>query len=306
MVNTRWKIAVLAILMSILTWYLVTGRDLVETWVEFPLEIVNPPQGMIIRSGMISKVSARIRGPKGLIRNLDTKKTAYSLDTSGLTVGINPIAISADKLSLGSALEVVEVNPSVIKLDVDMYVKKQVEVIPRWKGELDRDYTLESKVADPAEITLRGPASILKKVTQVRTQTITLDSDTPQNWKGDVPLELPDEVEATPGTVSVSLDFAVKKAKMWVKVPLYILGPEEVDFTASQNFVRLYVEGPKPFFRKSGFRNEITASIDINGTIPIGKNTVPYDVSVPSGCIVTKKNPEKITVTISRQNPNGH
>ncbi|WP_291327716.1 CdaR family protein [Desulfovibrio sp. UCD-KL4C] len=306
MVNTRWKIAILALLMSLLTWYLVTGRDLVETWVEFPLEIVNPPQGMIIRSGMISKVSARIRGPKGLIRNLDTKKTAYSLDTSGLTVGINPIAISADKLSLGSALEVVEVNPSVIKLDVDMYVKKQVKVVPKWKGALDRDYTLENKVADPAEVTLRGPASILKKVTQVRTQTITLDSDTPRDWKGDVPLKLPDEVEATPGTVSVSLDFAVKNAKMWVKVPLYILGPEEVEFTASQNFVRLYVEGPKPFFRKSGFRNEITASIDINGTIPIGKNIVPYDVSVPSGCIVTKKNPEKITVTISRQNPVGH
>ncbi len=306
MVNTRWKIAILALLMSLLTWYLVTGRDLVETWVEFPLEIVNPPQGMIIRSGMISKVSARVRGPKGLIRNLDTKKMAYSLDTSGLTVGINPIAISADKLSLGSALEVVEVNPSVIKLDVDMYVKKQVKVIPTWKGELDRDYTLESKVADPAEITLRGPASILKKITQVRTQTITLDSDTPQDWKGDVPLKLPDEVEATPGTVSVSLDFAVKNVKMWVKVPLYILGPEEVEFTANQNFVRLYVEGPKPFFRKSGFRNEITASIDINATIPSGKNTVPYDVSVPSGCIVTKKNPEKITVTISRHNPKSH
>ncbi|MBI9111314.1 YbbR-like domain-containing protein [Maridesulfovibrio ferrireducens] len=306
MVNERWKIAVLALMMSILTWYLVTGRDLVETWVEFPLEIVNPPQGMIIRSGMISKVSARVRGPKGLIRNLDTKKMAYSLDTGQLVLGANPIAIVADKLGLGSALEVIEMNPSTINLDVDMYVKKKVSVIPTWKGKLDRDYTLTEKSSNPSEVTLRGPASILKKVAQVRTQTIMLDTDSPQNWRGDIPLNLPEEVESNPGIVSVALDFKVRSAKMWVKVPLYILGPEEVEFTASQNFVRLYVQGPKPFFRKSGFRNEITASIDINGTIPNGKNIVPYDVSVPSGCIVSKKNPEEITVTISRQTPTDH
>ncbi len=301
MVDKHWKIALLAITMAILTWYLVTGRDLVETWVEFPLEIVNPPQGMIIRSGMITNVSARLRGPKGLIRNLDTKKMAYSLDTGHLIVGNNPIAVVPEKLGLGSALEVVEIKPSIISLVVDMYVKKTVRVIPTWKGALNKDYTIERKSCEPTEVVLRGPASILKKVAQVRTQDIMLDTDSPELWKGLIPLNLPEEVESNPGMVTVSLDFKVRKAKMWVKVPLYILGPEEIDFTASQNFVRLYVEGPKPFFRKNDFRNEITASIDINATIPNGENIVNYDVSVPSGCSVTKRNPEAITITISRQ-----
>ncbi|WP_027722616.1 CdaR family protein [Maridesulfovibrio zosterae] len=306
MTAQRWKIAALALMMSVLTWYLVTGRELVETWVEFPMEIINPPQGMIIRDGMITKVSARLRGPKGLIRSLDTKKLAYSLDTGNLVVGSNPVNIIPEQLGLGSALEVVEIKPSHINLVMDMYVKKQVEVVPAWTGDLHRDFTLKKKYSEPTEVTLRGPASILKKVGQVQTQPIVVDTNTPENWTGDVPLRLPDEVESNPGVVSVTLEFAVRKGKMWVKVPLYILGPEDVDFSASQNFVRLLIEGPKPFFRKSGFRNEITASIDLNATIPIGKNVVPYEVSLPKGCIVKKRKPEAITVTISRQTPEGH
>ncbi|WP_320170077.1 CdaR family protein [Maridesulfovibrio sp.] len=302
----RWKIAALAILMALLTWYLVTGRDLVETWVEFPLEIINPPQGMIIRDGMITKVSARLRGPKGLIRNLDTKKLAYSLDTGNLVVGNNPIEIVPERLGLGSALEVVEIKPSHINLVMDMYVNKKVAVIPVWKGDLHRDYALKEKRCDPAEVVLRGPASVLKKVAQVNTQPVLIDTNTPENWDGDVPLHLPQAVEATPGMVHVYLDFAVRRGKMWVKVPLYILGPEDVDFSASQNYVRLLVEAPKPFFRKSGFRNEITASIDLNATIPDGDNIIPYEVSLPKGCSITKQKPEAITVTVSRQALPGH
>lgn len=299
----RWKIASLALLMSLLTWYLVTGRDLVETWVEFPLEIINPPQGMIIREGMISKISARVRGPKGLIRNLDTKKLAYSLDTGNLSVGNNPINIVPERLGLGSALEVVEIKPSHINLVMDMYVTKKVAVIPTWEGELHRDFTLKSKSCEPNEVTLRGPASILKKVGQVRTRTVMLNTNTPEDWIREVPLDLPEEVEANPTIVTVELDFAVRRGKMWVKVPLYILGPEDIDFSASQNYVRLLVEAPKPFFRKSGFRNDIIASIDLNATIPVGDNLVPYDVSLPKGCFITKRKPEAITVTVSRQIP---
>lgn len=299
----RWKIAALALLMSVFTWYLVTGRDLVETWVEFPMEIINPPPGMIIRHGMIAKVSARLRGPKGLIRNLDTKKLAYSLDTGHLVVGSNPVDIIPESLGLGSALEVVEIKPSHINLVMDMYVKKNVSVIPAWKGDLHRDFTLKKTYSEPDEVTLRGPASILKNVEQIKTQPIMIDTNTPENWQGEVPLHLPEEVESNPGSVSVHLDFAVRKGKMWVKVPLYILGPEDIDFSASQNYVRLLVEGPKPFFRKDGFRNEITASIDLNATIPAGENVVPFDVSLPKGCEIQKRKPEAITVTISRQTP---
>ncbi|NDV23463.1 YbbR-like domain-containing protein [Desulfovibrio sp. JC022] len=299
----HWKIAAIALMMSVLTWYLVTGRDLVETWVEFPLEIINPPQGMIIRDGMISKVSVRLRGPKGLIRNLDTKKIAYSLDTGHLVVGNNPINIVPENLGLGSALEVVELNPSNINLVMDMFVKKRVRVIPTWDGDLHRDYTLKKKYSEPDEVTLRGPASVLKKIAQVRTQPIMLDTDSPGNWHGELPLQLPETVESNPGLVSVSLDFAVRSGKMWVKVPLYILSPDDIDFAASQNYVRLLVEGPKPFFRKKGFRDEITASIDLSATIQDGDNVVPYEVTLPKGCSVKKRKPEAITVTISRQEP---
>ncbi|HAS87973.1 MAG TPA: YbbR-like domain-containing protein [Desulfovibrio sp.] len=299
----HWKIAAIAVMMSLLTWYLVTGRDLVETWVEFPLEIINPPQGMIIRDGMISKVSVRLRGPKGLIRNLDTKKMAYSLDTGHLVVGNNPINIVPEHLGLGSALEVVEMSPSSINLVMDMFVEKRVRVIPTWDGDLHRDYTLKKKYSEPDEVTLRGPASVLKRIAQVKTQRIMLDTDSPGNWSGEVPLQLPETVESNPGLVSVGLDFAVRSGKMWVKVPLYILGPDDVDFAASQNYVRLLVEGPKPFFRKKGFRDEITASIDLSATIPVGENVVPYEVTLPKGCSVKKRKPEAITVTISRQLP---
>jgi YbbR domain-containing protein len=291
--------------MAVFTWYLVTGRDLVETWVDFPLEITNPPDGMIIRGGMVSHISARLRGPKGLIRNLETKKLAYSLDTGKLKVGDNAINVSAAHLSLAGAIEVMEIRPSSLNLSVDMFVDKKVDVSVKHKGSLPSDYKLLDTSAEPSQVTLRGPASILKKIDKVQTRTLSLAEHSPEDFSGEIPLDLPKEVESSPAVVKVILDFVVKKEKMWVKVPINFLAPEGVDIDASQNYVRLLVEAPKPFFRKSNFRDEIEASVDLNDAaagdiIKNEKKNYPISISLPDGCTVAEMKPQQLAITVLR------
>lgn len=300
MIKHRWHIVLLALCMSVMTWYLITGRDLVETWVKFPLEITNPPDGMIIREGLVRNISARLRGPKGLIRNLETKKLAYSLDTGRLKVGNNAINITSANLNMAGAIEVMEMRPASLNLLVDMFVEKKVDVSAKWKGSLNQDYTLIKTSTEPDKVTLRGPASILDKIKTVKTQPVKLTTDAQENFIGEVPLDLPKEVESTPAVVRVVIDFAVKKRKMWVKIPIDILSSDNIDFEASQNYVRLLVEAPKPFFRKSGFRDDIVASVSLNATTPNGKYVLPFDISLPDGCTVEEMRPQKLTVTVSR------
>lgn len=301
MMRHRWHIALIAITMAVFTWYLITGRDLVETWVDFPLEITNPPNGMIIRGGMVSHVSARLRGPKGLIRSLETKKLAYSLDTGKLKVGSNAIDIAPTHLNLAGAIEIMEIRPSSLNLIVDMFVEKTVDVNVNWKGNLPSDYTLSGTSTLPAHVDLKGPASILNKIKSVDTRPIVFDSGFPDNFHGEIPLDLPSEVESNPAVVKVNVDYVVKKKKMWIKIPIDVLAPENVDFEASQNYVRLLVEAPKPFFRKSGFRNDIYASINLNATVMDGTNNFPIDITMPENCSIQEMRPEKMTITISRQ-----
>ena len=63
--RSNWLYALMAFLMSVTLWYMVTGRERVETLVEVKLEFKGIPSGLVVREGLTNKISVRIRGPRG-------------------------------------------------------------------------------------------------------------------------------------------------------------------------------------------------------------------------------------------------
>jgi len=140
----NWKDIAIALALAILTWYLLTGREKVEAWVDMSVEMTNAPEGLTIRKGLVSRIEVRVRGPKGLVRSLDRRKWTYSLDVSRLKVGENLVDIDRERIPLSMAYEVVEVKPSRLILTVDRVSKKEVPVIAEW-----RDGEYHARVTGP-------------------------------------------------------------------------------------------------------------------------------------------------------------
>lgn len=299
----NWKDIAIALALAILTWYLLTGREKVEAWVDMSVEMTNAPEGLTIRKGLVSKIEVRVRGPKGLVRSLDRRKWTYSLDVSRLKVGENLVDIDRERIPLSMAYEVVEVKPSRLLLTVDRIAKKDVPVIAEWRGALRSDYRLLEIKTQPEVVEVRGAERQVKQMTQARV-AVQLDfDDPPALWSEDVPIKLAEGVEANPGQVKVSLRFGPEVKTAWVRVPVKLETGPGLQAKSAQKFIRVQVEGPVPLLREAEAGRDIeglVAVVSLPGGLKPGRQPVRYELKIPDGFRVLSRQAETVDVTIRK------
>ncbi len=298
----NWQTMLLAIAMAVFTWFLVTGREVVETWIEMPLVITNPPEGLIIEDGLVDKIQIRLRGPKGLVGNLTAQKLTYPLDLGTIHVGQQVVDIESSKLGLPSTYEIIEIKPNRMTLQVDRRVSKKIALVPAWSGKLNTDYELLEVVAAPDLVEIRGPETVLRKISKAK---VILKEDfpeeVPRNWVENVGIELPEEVESSPGQVRVEAFFGPKMREIWVKMPLTVEAPDGYSVTVPQDFVRLHIEGPISLFRNNEYRKDMGATLIFGEKSKAGKFELDYLITLPDGCRLLKKNPETVKTTLKKK-----
>ncbi|BDQ33108.1 CdaR family protein [Pseudodesulfovibrio portus] len=298
----NWQTVLLSIALAVFTWFLVTGREVVETWVDMPVVMTNPPEGLIIEDGLVDKIQVRLRGPKGLVGNLSSQNLTYPFDVAKLKIGEQVMEIETSRIPLSSTYEIIEVKPNRLKLLVDRRVSKTVAIEAAWAGDINPDYTLTEVVASPDTVNIRGPETLIRKITKTR---VVMEEDFPEevpaSWAEDVPLELPEEVEASPAQVRVKALFGPKTRQIWVKVPLDVNSPDGYRASVSQDYVRLEIEGPVFLFRDDEYRKGVSAALLFPSSVKSGKFDLEYEVVLPEGCRLEKKNPETVTTTLKKQ-----
>ena len=303
MMEMNWQYRALALLLAFLAWYLVSGQEKVDTWIEIPVEFVNLPDDFVIRSGMVNRIQVRIRGASGLVRGLNVQRLAYSADLSSLELGDNVYLLDGDRVPLSNALEVMELSPSRLELVVDKLVNKTVPVQVVWFGALDPDYTLRKVTVDPQEVTLRGPSRILNPFQSIKTLPVSIEEDRPAPWSGKIGLAIPDELGTEVGEVAATLDFGFKMQSIWVKLDVEARLPAGVRAELKPGFVRMNVNLPLPVFRNRDWRDLIHVSVTLDPDAPVGTFSVPFDVELPEGGAVLETKPDHLEVTVSRVQP---
>lgn len=299
----NWKDIAIALALAILTWYLLTGREKVEAWVDMSVEMTNAPEGLTIRKGLVSKIEVRVRGPKGLVRSLDRRKWTYSLDVSKLKVGENLVDIDRERIPLSMAYEVVEVKPSRLILTVDRVSKKEVPVIAEWRGALRPDFRLIEIKTEPEVVEVRGAERQVRQMTQARV-LLHLDFDDPPSlWSEDVPIKLAEGVEANPGQVKVSLRFGPEVKTAWVRVPVRLETSPDLQAQIGQKTVRVQVEAPVAALRDAEAGRDIeglAAVVALPGGLKPGRHPLRYELETPEGFRVLSRQAETVVVTIRK------
>lgn len=298
MMRTNWQYLTLAFALALFSWYLVSGREKVDAWIQVPVEMVNMPQGYVVRQGMVNRIEVRVRGPRPMVRTIDMRNAFYPLDLAELQVGLNQIDFENRNLNLSRAIEVVEIVPSRAELLVDRLMTKIVLVRKNVLVELDDDFELRRYEVRPPEVTLRGPQEMVGPVEELETQPVKVEDSQPGQMVVTVGLILPAEVEASPSRVVVQLDYGEKRTEVSLEREIHAQRPTGMTMSLEPTAIRLTLSVPVSLARDPGFKEQVKVVAAPLGELPAGEHEVGYRVELPSGVTLTGSEPEWVRVAL--------
>lgn len=139
------------------------------TSIEVPLEYLNRDSGMQIVSTSANTVRLYLSGSSALLNSLRLDQVKAKLDLSKAVNGENDFSLGADNVVFPPGLRLNRIEPSEVKVFLDIPVKKSLSVQVDWVGALPPGLIMESVAVEPGKVTLVGPEQILNGMSTIYT-----------------------------------------------------------------------------------------------------------------------------------------
>ena len=260
----NWLYLLLALLMALTLWYMINAREQIERLITVRLGYKSLPVGLTVLDGQINEIQVRLRGPREMFRNLDSKDISYTVDLSRLTPGMQVIPFEKDNHQTFRMYQVLEIIPPHLNLNVDLLGEKTVPVVVRTRlQEGLSDLNIYWHSVTPDTVHLSGPASALARI-----QTLTVTAlpasfieDVPQSM--DVPILVPQGIEARPSHVTAEYELSISRRSVSLVRPLLVEGGNG-QCTARPSRVRLRVAVPEQLAEDAEYLARIGASVNMD------------------------------------------
>jgi len=291
-----------ALILSIIIWFLVVGEQKSEVRLTVPLELRNLPTNLeIIES--ISQVEVALRGFSSFVKRLTPTDIDVHIDLSNVVKGTNAFAISLDDIAVPIGATVIQVSPSTVDVLLDATLSKLVPVDPNIRGVPASGYILGKVSVEPKNITITGIQSIVKTISKVETEPVVLDNPTKDLLKK-VKVRLPNRAlqinNDEEKIVSVSVKIIPEMTTLsFENIPL-LVKDESRKFTLSPESITALVNGPKLQLSQMS-PEDIPAYIETS-SLPEGQSIVQPTFELPESMSVTIHYPKTITITIAVDN----
>ncbi len=154
---------------------------------EVPVEFMNRDPKMEIFSASASSVRLQLSGSGTLIKSVRPDQVKVKLDLANAVAGSNQVPIARDSITLPPGIQLKQVSPQALEVNLDVPVEKTLPVQPDWNGKLPKGLIMEDARIVPDAVRVVGGSLMLKDIQTIYTEKIPLENIT------------------TGGTVSVSL-----------------------------------------------------------------------------------------------------
>jgi YbbR domain-containing protein len=171
-----WPAKVLSIAGAIALFFFYQFNRLEERPLSVPLQVeVN--NELVPSSQYPRTVRLVVRGEANAIYSILEEDLRASIDLGPYkTAGIVRVPVLIDKR--GSALGIdpleISVEPPEIAISIEPRVKRDIHVVPSFRGYLEPGYELAGFKLEPSKIEVAGPASLMDKIEDVATEPIEL------------------------------------------------------------------------------------------------------------------------------------
>jgi YbbR domain-containing protein len=179
--SERGRLSVLrltALGLAILLWLFVTverrGEQPAEKVVEATVTY-NPPPGMVLLDPE-ERVRVRLRGSERDIRRVNPYQIDVQVEVDEPRAGIHEVPLEVENVLMPDGLEVVSLEPSVLRVRLDQEVRRLLPVEVPLVGQPAAPAVLDAPPrVDPVSVLATGPRELVSSLTSLRTNPISLD-----------------------------------------------------------------------------------------------------------------------------------
>ena len=179
--SRREKLAfVAAALVSVVfttgVWFSVSrGVDTLVT-LQVPLEYTKRDLAMEIVRTSVNTVNLELEGSGALVKSIRPDQVQVRLDLSKSKAGPNTFSITPKSISLPPGIVLKGVTPSVVDVELDVLIKKELPVQIDWVGHLPDHFILEKASVEPQTVEIIGGKRMLEKMQTLYTEKVPLDN----------------------------------------------------------------------------------------------------------------------------------
>jgi len=168
----RWlernlAVKVLSVFLALVLWFQVMREEnpvVQETFEEVPLRPEGLGAGLVILDQQPRLVSLKVQGQARVVRKMTTAQLKATVELSELGPGVHWVPV---KVEMPRGVELVQVSPAEVMLQIDRLVQQNLPVQVRLEGKVHEDFRHQDPRVHPEVVMISGPASLVEAVASV-------------------------------------------------------------------------------------------------------------------------------------------
>ncbi|MBT3583694.1 MAG: YbbR-like domain-containing protein [Halobacteriovoraceae bacterium] len=172
----KHALKIISLIFSVSLWFYVLNSEplIIERKVELRLIA---PRGKAINNLLPKEISVKVKGSRAFVKDLFSKNEKIGIDLHSyphkagepIKVNINP-----SDIPVPFGVDVIKIMPDIILVELDREIVKEVPFKLSTLKSVPPDLKLIDQNLSPAKVFIRGPYSIMKKTSSVKTVPVDL------------------------------------------------------------------------------------------------------------------------------------
>lgn len=172
---STFGLKVLSVVLATMLWFAVAGEKTSERGFSAPVEFNNVPGDLEVISGGVNDVDVRLRASPSVMSQLGPQTVSAQVDLSDAGEGEHIVHLTPEKIRAPFGVRIVKVQPSVLTLNLERSIEREVQVSPRLVGRPAAGYEVASVAVEPPTVRLAGPRSHVEKLQTAYTEPISVE-----------------------------------------------------------------------------------------------------------------------------------
>ena len=165
---------IMALLLATALWFTVAGESEVERVMRVPLEFRNRSTSLEIVGDAPTTVDVRVVGSSALLGRLEAGEVIAVLDLTGTNAGSRLFPMRPDNVRVPYGVEVLQVNPATIPLELENSLKRSLPIVPAIDGDPAPGFVTGRVTVEPATIEVIGAESHVKNLSSATTEPVSV------------------------------------------------------------------------------------------------------------------------------------